>query len=504
MGEQVFSNAFAAFGIVPDKYGHRTVLEHRARLITISPDAAAEDEDDIDVFNRLPHASVHSAQHNAYPTLTPPSNSAVENSLRVLGATLDASGMSAIDPRYLVVLKAVSLPSPSADRLGLSRRANAIPKMFTQPKKDDTPSRGIGARLRQYIEAYVGTHPYVAPHRSTMSWHWADERIALAASDDAVCIYNLRRGEWEHPPLVSPQMKNVTCIAFRPFGGNTLAVGCAHGVALWSKQEVSFLTYTGHTQIASIDWSPDGAKLVTSSVNDHSVRLWDVGTKVSTAVGQGGLSRFCPRHGSDVLFVASATSPMFRLWSVYTWSAERWGSLAGPIRAAAWSPDGAVLMIAAEGEAAIHVLRVTEEGGRTSTEIIHTEVTSIPQEGPGGCAQHIAWDQHGERVAIVFEVPASDQTNEPISRILDKYELDEHRRYAVALYATQLHPTFRMSPVGYVSGPPESGPPSAITFKPRCEGRTGGVLAVAWANGSVSFTQLIFKPAQNPSKERTP
>lgn len=492
MGEEdSFHNAFATYGIIPEKYGYRTALEHRALLVTLPPENSAHEGNSQGANERDPQSTP-----DRYPILSSSSSMEVESALRQLGAMLDATGMSAIDPRYLVTLRAQRLPKPSADRAGLSRRANTAPTRVATPPRVATPT-GLGARVLQYVAAAVGAGdgggagadglPQVS-----MSWHWADARLALVTGDDAVRVYNVRRGEWEHPPRAHASVREMRAVAFRPFATDTLAVACSAGVALWEKGTLRMLVAPRHTRVVALHWSPDGARLASTSAAEATVRLWDVGSGSSVTVGSGGLSLFSAHPTGDILLVASATRATFRLWRIDNWTAERWGSLAGAVRTAAWAPDGSLLMLAAAGESAVHVLRVRDAEGKTETDIVHTEITSIPETGPGGCAQHIAWDPHGERVAIVFDIPAADSVAEPLTAPHDDYAVDEHRRYAVALYSTTLTPTFSMSPIGYVSGPPRSGPPTGVAFKPRCEGRTGAVLACSWASGAVTFTQLIF------------
>lgn len=481
--DDVFHNSFAASGHIPDKYGNRTLLEHRSRLVSLPPQEFTEAE------QREIARQADEARSDADP-LNPAAPSAfeAEAALRHMGATLDAAGMASIDPRYLVALRSVAAPQSGAAPRALSHLARAPPGVLGSIQ----PAGGPLAYARGLFDRVTGAGAYQAPPSAPLSWHCADDRIAVATAGDVVCVYSFHRGAWEGAPLKTPAVRGITAVAFRPSGGSLVAVACAAGVALWRAGRpglVEWLVHPGHTSVVALDWAPDGAQLVSASADDGTARVWDVGTRTSTPAGTGGLVRFCPAPGADVVLVGSATRNAFRLVSTANWAMERWGSLAGPVRAAAWAPGGRMLIISAGDEGALHVLRVDHAPGATVTDLAHTEVVAVPRVGPGGSARHIAWDPHGERVAVVFDVPADDEPSG------DGFEMDEHRRYAVAVYATSLDPVFTIAPIGYIGGPPRSGPPTAISFKPRCEGRTGAVLAVSWGNASVTFTQLIFKPA---------
>lgn len=495
-----FYNAFVADGIIPEQYGRRTVAEHRSQLVTLPPvDDSVRQRNSADPAPAATMrsrggegGSIFAAPAAMSETLRNPSTADVEDALRALAGRLDVSGMSALDPRFLAVLQTGKpMMQPREERSsalegGGSSAARRAPSAQKQP-----PSL-FRALVDKALEIVMGPRSRVELPRAILAWHWADELVACVSrgAADAICVYDFRHGAWDLPPLRSPKMRNVTCISFRPFAGPVIAAGCEAGIAIWSKQNVFFLQSPGHFDIVSLDWSPDGAKLATASARDGTVRLWDVGSRQSVFVGKGGLVRFCPQREKALLFVSSATTAAFRIWSYDTWKAARLGSLAGPVTAAEWSADGSTLMVSSSNESALHVLRVNLDEDAIVTESLHAELTGVPREGPGGSAQFISWDPSGERVAVSFPVPDEDEDVEPLAN--SEHSMDEHGRYAVSLYAAQLHPGFRMAPIGYIRGPAQSGPPVALQFKQRC-GR-GSLLAVAWANGEISFTQLLFSP----------
>ena len=78
------------------------------------------------------------------------------------------------------------------------------------------------------------------------------------------------------------------------------------------------------------------------------------------------------------------------------------------------------------------------------SETVRTEIIPLPQEGPGLCAQHMAFDEHGERLAAVYDVLMKEFQN--LFGPEGTYAV-EHREYVVELYAPQLHPNFNMSSI---------------------------------------------------------
>lgn len=479
--EPAFYNAFISDGIVPDTYGLRTVVEHRFQMISLPPQDSTFAQPSPDVIMAAPTDDLaQSTPHNT--TLQHPDFLERENTLRALAKFLDIAALSAVDPRYLPVLRiqppVLTTPPPSPPE---SHQHNAPLKLYHKARRFlfDPPS-----------------NPRTYP--ALLSWHWADDMLAAATGTnlDKLCAYNFRKAQWDtSSDNIPPALGAIHCIAFRPFSGRVLAIGCQAGTALLSGQNLSFLSFDNHTNVISIDWSPDGSQLATASADDGSVRLWDIGTRSSIFVDRGCMVKFSPARKPGFLFVASASSPSFRLWSCASWTNERWGSLSGPVTACTWSEDGSTLLFSTENESAIHVISVAVHRGEEGTQLVHTEVTALPREGPGGTPIMLEMDSSGERLAVAYNLPASDEDAQ-VASLEDGMAIDEHRRYAVAMYATQLSPGFRMSPIGYVSGPEKSGPVVALKFKPKNTGDLGALLACMWRSGDISFTQLIFNPSK--------
>lgn len=485
VAESYFTNAFAADGITPAEYGHRTVLEYRSQMYAIPqyrPEQPAITNNEMDVItaNDVPSGTGNGSQDNQLMGfLGLPDPVEAEHILRFLGKLVDVPGMSVLDPRYFHALRVIP---PMYFR-------NSSRAILLSDKPEEKSPRLL--ELRDTVLSYLyGKRQKRNIRLSLLSWHWTENLLAIATGPhlDRLCAYNFMSSVWETSGERIPALMGIKCISFRPFSGRTLAVGCNVGVALLRGQRLDFLREQGHTNIVSLDWSPDGSQLATASATDGTVRLWDIGTHKSIYIGKGSIVRFSPNEDRPFLFLSDSTMSNFRLYCCQTWSFERWGSLSGPVAAITWSKDGSTILFSTEGESAIHAINVGN-GSDDETRVVHTEVTGKPQKGPGGTPILMDIDGSGERLAVAYD------PDEVSNQGLDKKEdlsKDENRRCAIALYATQLKPNFRMNPIGYISGPAASGPPVALKFKPTAAG-IGAILACMWKSGYVSFTQLNFK-----------
>ncbi|KAI0557056.1 WD40/YVTN repeat-like containing protein [Gracilaria domingensis] len=211
--------------------------------------------------------------------------------------------------------------------------------------------------------------------------------VATGPHLDRICALNFATSTWEATGERVPQLAGTRCIAFRPYAGRSLAIGCEAGVILMEGHRMIRLCEGTHRQVLSLDWSPDGTKLAASSKEDGSVRIWDVATRRSAYVGRGAMVKFSPGGVQPYLFVASANTADFLLWSCDTWKHEKWGSLSGPV-----------------GESAIHVMKVAQSSG-SETRVVHSEITTLPSEGPGGTPILLEIDPTGERLAVAYDVP---------------------------------------------------------------------------------------------------
>ncbi|KAJ8900930.1 hypothetical protein NDN08_000228 [Rhodosorus marinus] len=437
-------SSFEEYGVFPPGAGRVTLGEVKAEWVERD-----EDEYDVEGFGRKWTSIVHEPE-----------------GLRVHGASFDVfahSEEAAGDRFFKAAGDFVELMIQSA-RLGFSR--------------GDQQAHGGLPRI---------------------SFHWSDERMAVVSGDsDAIHILGLggeSELEWERPALKSNKMTNINAIAFRPFSGSTIAAGCERGIAIWRRREVSYLIRRAHTQVCGLDWTRDGSLLASASPNEGSVVLWDVGSKEASPLQsiQGGarLPNWSP-DDSSLLFVSSARKPTFQVWKKGSWLSDSWVEMSGPIACCCWSRDGSTLIFAPENEPAIHAIRFEQEYNSKSSPAARSHYLALERTDScrvpcktneaetalvGGMARQMAWDPTGERLAILFE----------------SQEGAEDADNLVAIYSTRLRPTFQMNPIGWVRGTRDSGPALSIAFKP-CF-KSGSLLAVLWANRTISFVQMLFKPS---------
>ena len=478
VAQDFFSNAFVSDGIVPDEEGMRTVVEHRSRLYSVPPNTrpAAFQNGEMDLIvgeDGQPRESENRAGFLFIPDL-----SESENVHRHLNKYIDASALSNFDHRFFSGLRLVA---PMNNQ-----------HAFVEQPRQPHP---IFEKIRSALGPVLADQPKRRTEFDLISWHWAGDLVAFATGPnlDRICGYNFGTGACEASGERINELKGSRCIAFRPFGGRHLAIGCNLGIAFLRGELMEFLKDGNHTHIVSLDWSSDGLQLATASAADGKVKIWDIGSGKSVVLCSGSFVRYNPRRGQKYLFVASANSANFKLWNCETWKSERWGSLSGPVVAATWSPDGSTLLFSTEGESAIHVLSVGHESGDESR-VIHGEVTSLPREGPGGTPIILEMDQQGERLAVVYDLPEKEKASLAGSSLRRRGVVDvkdPNRRFPVAIYATQFAPHFSMHPVGYVCGPPGSGPAIGLKFKPQTN-KNGSILSCMWQNGEVTFVQFLY------------
>lgn len=313
-----------------------------------------------------------------------------------------------------------------------------------------------------------------------MRWDWTGKLLAVVRVG-GVGVWGVDAKQWVADGLRGVQ--GILCVAFRPWGGNMIAAGCEKGVALWvvGTGKVIWLEQQGMQNVSGVEWSPDGRWLTAVTRERSAIVLWDVGTRAASVVGKGGgVVRFSPGSGR-YLFGAGGEVHAFRLWDTAKWKMQKF-TVRGSVKAAAWAGDASMLAVGCQNEEAIHVLRVNSGNEEDLAYTIFTETTGLPEVGTGGDVEQMAWDPTGERLAVAFSRHSAEHEEEFLESNL------------VALYGTSSQSYFRLSPMGYIRGPLESGKAVSLQFHPKPQEPMGAILAIAWAGGCISFVQLAFFP----------
>ncbi|XP_037290581.2 aladin [Rhipicephalus microplus] len=345
-------------------------------------------------------------------------------------------------------------------------------------------------------------------HVRAFAWHPQCPKFAVASHGDMIRVYAPNMSIT--PVLKHRSQRNITDMAWKPYSSAVLAVACQEGVLLWqveptsliarpSSAYASLLSREGHNPVSSIAWHPKGTLLASASAADCSLLIWNVAMEECvplTHISGGGVSliRWSP-DGCRLL--AASPQSLFRVWHTNQWQFDKWSTQQGRCRAACWSPDGRWLLCCFSDKPHLYALNfpppvaasVDEDEGESSTWSPHPDATfgtglpvadltevdlplhSGTGEGirVGGLVQNMAWDKHGERLAISFR---------------------DHSEY-VALFRTKTSPVFQMFPCGFVSGPPGESA-QLISFYNGFEG--GSLLTVCWSNGLVSHVPLCYCP----------
>ena len=169
------------------------------------------------------------------------------------------------------------------------------------------------------------------------------ELFATASYDQQVRFWRADNGDKVGPVLTFD--RRPTCLSFSP-DGSRLAVGDARGqVTVWATGSGKrLLAFEAHpTWIQDIEYSRDGALLVTAGRQDHTARTWDAQTGAARRSFIGhtdNLMRAALSPDGSQVATASVDNTA-RLWEES--SGELLRVIRGPAYSAEFSPDGVSL-----------------------------------------------------------------------------------------------------------------------------------------------------------------
>ena len=208
-----------------------------------------------------------------------------------------------------------------------------------------------------------------------LAWHPTQPWLAFPDSDKFACILNIETGEVQ--AKFAENYIRINCMAWNPSGSH-LAVGSRDGLIhvldIKTNRPAYRFEHHGHEEISSIDWSPDGQKLVASASN-AGVVVYDVADPGHPKLFSGHNDYVHSVDWSpDGTRIASGDQSGFvRIWDAN--SGRQTLVLQHPLGAVphvAWHPNGRSLAAASfGGPAGIHVWNAP----KYATEI----VSSSPQ-----------------------------------------------------------------------------------------------------------------------------
>jgi WD40 repeat protein len=181
----------------------------------------------------------------------------------------------------------------------------------------------------------------------------------------------------------SAHSSNITSVAFSPDGAALVSASLDGTLRLWSTNGTSLRTFTGHASgVTAVAFSPDGAKLASGSL-DGSIKLWDrvAGTCLATISAHGAAVTSLGFTPDSKRVLSGGEDALVRLWSAADGTmVQTLGAQRDYIGTAAISPDGA-LCASAGGGSSIFVRRAID-GALLLTLAGHSNFVSALAFGP--------------------------------------------------------------------------------------------------------------------------
>lgn len=320
-------------------------------------------------------------------------------------------------------------------------------------------------------------------------------RFAVALQDNTIRIYDLVSETWFPLVLQHEFQIDIQCMEWRPFSGNTLAVGCKYGVCVWNilskdirkdssfvdvEAWMNFLKYPGVAPVNTISWSPKGNFLAVGSINCNYTIIWDVDIEQPTQLSQilvGGVTKVLWSPNGYYLF-ASSSSNMFRVWETQYWTCEKWTNFNSYCQCATWSSEGNHLTFAENNDSIVYIIRFNIIDSAIQGIVVklldfspyEVQLRDGRKIDAGGIINHIRWDGTNSRLLVSFE----------------------NSELIASLQCNSISKDVNFYPFGYFRGPYEGKSVLSMEFCPNFP--RGALLAVCWFNGKISLYPMYFVP----------
>jgi WD40 repeat protein len=215
-------------------------------------------------------------------------------------------------------LRQFKLPRENVERLALSPDGTVLAAVARAPDAPGEATMSLWeVSTGKEFRRIRGEQPRV----STVVFSPDGQMLASgdARGGNAVYIWDVRAGKQSRLLLKEPKGANLSGVLFSP-DGKTLAAPIARKIYLWDAATGGLVrTLEGHQGAGiTLAFSPDGRHLFSSSLDDHTIRRWDVAT------GKG-VSRFGPEPrywGSFVLAPDGKTLAVFVVRPSNKWGDE--------------------------------------------------------------------------------------------------------------------------------------------------------------------------------------
>lgn len=356
-------------------------------------------------------------------------------------------------------------------------------KMFLNPYKKEIS-------IDQY-DKYSEVRNWRTASIRYISYHPQCFKIAVAGVDDSIRIYNDKNSVVTL--LKNGQQKSIFALAFRPYNFSTLVVGCSSGMLIWiidpnsnmsrPLSQAVLLRHENHMPVTSLHFNHNGNLLVTSSIADSSILIWDIDKNTCTPLRRFSVPFLKLQFSLNGSYLFSSTiANVFRVFDCEKFNSDRWTISGGHIQSFQWSPCAKFLLFITSKDPVLYCLGFADEPlFNKNKEDIHralpvadlSKVTIEHNEsGGGGIAQQLAWN--GKYLAISFK---------------------ESNQIAVFQTTIRQHQLLVL-PMFFICGLGAAEFPSFITFQPFYKANSSNdlidhVLTIGWSSGRVQFYPFV-------------
>ncbi|XP_011505246.1 PREDICTED: aladin [Ceratosolen solmsi marchali] len=356
------------------------------------------------------------------------------------------------------------------------------------------PISGFGS-----VADVISTRDWTTALIRCMAWHPHCIRLAIATRDDRIRIFSI--GNIGTAVLRHSAQKSVCCLSWRPNAGRELAAACQNGVLIWTVElgaasnSLSYaytLKYRNHAPVTSVSWNPQGDLLVSCSLTDMNMIIWDVAKESGIPLRRLGGGGLCFTHWSPCgsRLLATTCRKIFRVWDIgagTSWKSERWTVPNGRVAAACFGPNLTLLFTSTEDPSMVYSLPLQEQifdvkkvgtldDNKVAIPLIDLSKVTFPindedEYSVGGRVTSMDWDPLGKYLAIIFQDSS-----------------------LVAIFKTKIGATSRITkvePLCFVKGFPGEVP-NCIQFYQNCqEGTDSTILTIAWSNGFIQHFPIV-------------
>lgn len=240
---------------------------------------------------------------------------------------------------------------------------------------------------------------------------------------------------------------------------------------------VLLLSSGNHYPVSAVEWNKNGSLLVSASLNDSDLIVWDVDYGRNTPLKRVGHPCSLIKWSPDNSKLFSATvGGVFRVWYTEKWTPERWSVKCGTIQSVAWSPCGLHLLFVTTEDQIIYALKFANEQLFNSAAVpkqalpVVDLVENADDSGGDRSAQSrrpqaLAWDPSGRFLAVSYK--------------------DAN---VISLFRTATSNTnLNLSPSGQVVGQVADEFPSQICFQLNKLRDHEAVLTIGWSTGRIQY-----------------